>query len=321
MQSGLITCLVVSLIGLTACSANETRKTVSIKSPSASVSTPVAKPSQPVKTVSFEDEVRQPLEEAFKLDDRVQAGGILLGAAPVDSEVKVDGKPVRLTEDGRFVFGVGRDAKGSVKVTVTRSDGERLEKEIQIEKRDYRIQRIDGLPIRKVEPNKEDQTKIEADWVLLNKVKGADSAIDAFADEAVWPVLGPISGVFGSQRILNGKPKSPHRGVDVASPEGTPVGTMLDGIVTVASPDMYFTGGTVMVDHGHGIQSLYAHLSTIDVEIGDELSKGEQVGRIGATGRATGPHLHLSLYWFKTALDPALLLGPMPKLANAQSAE
>lgn len=255
-------------------------------------------------------EARSP---AVSLADQITPGGILIGEALPGSRVMVDDRAVRITEDGRFVFGVGRDASGHVDVTVQPPEGDAVRQRVSIGKRDYRIQRIDGLPTRKVEPNPDDQARIEADWVMLNRAKSSDSERLAFADHAVWPVIGPISGVFGSQRILNGKPKSPHRGVDVAAPEGEPVVAMLEGVVTVAALDMYYTGGTVMVDHGHGIQSLYAHLSAIDVAPGQHLARGEQLGRIGTTGRSTGPHLHLSLYWFETALDPALLLGPMPK--------
>lgn len=249
----------------------------------------------------------------IRLADRVMPGGLLIGQAEPGSRISADDRIIRVSDDGRFVFGVGRDAEGVVEVKIQSPGGETITRAVTIGKRDYKIQRIDGLPARKVEPNKDDQAKIEADWVMLNEAKQADSENLAFADAAVWPVLGPISGVFGSQRILNGKPKSPHRGVDVAAATGTPVNTMLSGVVTVAAEDMYYTGGTVMVDHGHGVQSLYAHLSSVDVTVGQQLSRGEQLGEIGATGRATGPHLHLSLYWFKTALDPALLLGPMPK--------
>ncbi|MGI9417745.1 MAG: M23 family metallopeptidase [Geminicoccaceae bacterium] len=250
---------------------------------------------------------------AVSLDEQVAPGGMLIGQTMPGSTVSVDGRRVRVSDDGRFVFGVGRDAEGAVKVAIQPPGGGEVTRTVAIGKREYQVQRIDGLPARKVEPNPDDQAKIEKDWVMLNGAKGTDSALGAFADEAVWPVTGIVSGVFGSQRILNGKPKSPHRGVDVAAPEGKPVGAILDGVVTVAAPDMYYTGGTVMVDHGHGIQSLYAHLSTVEVSVGQRLAKGEQLGRIGATGRATGPHLHLSLYWFKTALDPAPILGPMPK--------
>ncbi len=252
-------------------------------------------------------------DATISLKDRVTPGGIAIGSAPPGSTVRVDDRRVRVSDDGRFVFGVGRDAEGKVEVVIEPPEGEAITRAIAAEKRVYKVQHIDGLPARKVEPNKDDQARIEKDWIMLNEAKAADSAILAFADKAVWPVVGPVSGVFGSQRVLNGKPKSPHRGVDVAAPTGAPVNAMLEGTVTVAARDMHFTGGTVMVDHGHGIQSLYAHLSALDVKVGQHIAKGEQLGRIGATGRATGPHLHLSLYWFKTALDPALILGPMPE--------
>jgi len=249
---------------------------------------------------------------SIRLEDRITPGGLLIGDVPPGSTVSVDGQAIRVSEGGRFVFGAGRDAKGGIVVTVQTPKGGQLAQTVTVAARDYDIQRIDGLPTRKVVPNPDDQAKIEADWILLNKARGTDKADLAFADAAVWPVLGPISGVFGSQRILNGKPRSPHRGVDVAAPKGTPVGAMLAGEVTVAATDMYYTGGTVMVDHGHGIKSIYAHLSSVDVQVGQALAKGEPLGLIGATGRATGPHLHFGLYWFETALDPALVLGAMP---------
>ena len=259
------------------------------------------------------DAVAKDPAAAVRLEGKVTSGGMMIGEAPPGSQVTIDGQAVRVSDNGHFVFGVGRNAEGGVRVVIRPPEGDDIARTVAIDKRDYQIQRIDGLPPRKVEPNKDDQAKIEADWIMLTEAKGANSALLAFADDAAWPVVGPISGVFGSQRILNGKPKSPHRGVDVAAPEGTPVSAMLDGVVTVAAHDMYYTGGTVMVDHGHGIQSLYAHLSAVDVAVGQQLGKGEQLGRVGATGRATGPHLHLSLYWFKTALDAALILGPMPE--------
>ncbi len=248
----------------------------------------------------------------IKLGDRLTPGGLMIGAAPTGSKVLVDGRKLRLADDGTFVFGVGRNAEGVVEVVVELPDGRHVERKIEIEHRDYDLQRIDGLPPRKVEPSKEDQVKIEADWIVLNEAKALDGDGTDFSGKAVWPVVGPISGIFGSQRILNGKPKSPHRGVDVAAPKGEPVNTMLDGVVIVAQPDMYYTGGTVMVDHGHGVKSLYAHLSEVSVKVGQRLARGDMLGRVGATGRVTGPHLHFSLYWFKTALDPALVLGPMP---------
>lgn len=255
-------------------------------------------------------------DSTIRLQEAVKPGGAIIGMAPKGSAVHVDGKRIRVSPDGWFLLGAGRDAKGSILVKIDHPDGHQITREITVLERSYDIQRIDGLPSRKVTPNKEDQEKIAVDYTTLVEAKKIDSSDVGFARPAIWPTTGPISGVFGSQRILNGKPKSPHRGVDVAAPTGTPVGSMLGGIVTVADKGMYYTGGTVMVDHGHGLQSLYAHLSEVSVKTGQRLEQGETLGKIGATGRVTGPHLHLGLYWFETALDPALLLGPMPSASN-----
>ncbi|MEL6962875.1 MAG: M23 family metallopeptidase [Pseudomonadota bacterium] len=249
----------------------------------------------------------------IRLADHMLPGGLVVGQATPGSSVRVGDRSLRVSHDGRFVFGVGRDATGTIEIRITSPDGSDILRTVTIKARDYHIQRIDGLATRKVQPNPDDQAKIEADWLSLNDAKATDTEHLAFTEQATWPVIGPISGVYGSQRILNGIPRSPHRGVDVAAPEGTPVNAMLSGVVTVADADMFYTGGTVMVDHGHGVQSLYAHLSAIDVDVGQQLSRGQKLGEIGTTGRSTGPHLHLSLYWFDTALDPALVLGPMPQ--------
>lgn len=251
-----------------------------------------------------------------RLQETVKPGGLVIGTAPRGSIVRVDGRKVRLSPDGSFLLGAGRNAKGSIQVAIDIPDGNRITRNIKVLARSYDVQRIDGLPSRKVTPNEEDQARIAVDHTALVKAKKIDSDELGFSKSAIWPTIGPISGVFGSQRILNGKPKSPHRGVDVAAPTGTPINAMLEGVVTVADKDMYYTGGTVMIDHGHGLQSLYAHLSEVSVNVGQRLEQGEPLGKIGATGRVTGPHLHLGLYWFKTALDPTLLLGPMPPASN-----
>jgi len=147
---------------------------------------------------------------------------------------------------------------------------------------------------------------------MLDAARGRDTATRGFTEQMAWPVIGPISGIFGSQRILNGEPRRPHRGVDVAAPAGRPVAAMADGVVSLAVPAMYFTGDTVMIDHGHGLHSIYAHLSAIEVAVGQSVRRGDTLGKVGATGRATGPHLHWGVFWFERALDPALLVGPMP---------
>jgi murein DD-endopeptidase MepM/ murein hydrolase activator NlpD len=240
-------------------------------------------------------------------------GGLVRGQAAPGSMVWLDGRSLRVTADGRFVLGFGRDAPGSAELLVRVPAGEERRYVLQIAPRSYQVQRIDGLPPRQVTPSEADLAKIRADVALLAAAKARDSALHGFAEQMAWPVIGPISGVYGSQRILNGAPRTPHRGVDIAAPAGTPVGAMASGVVSLAEPDMYFTGGTVMVDHGHGLHSIYVHLAEVRVTVGQQLSRGQALGTVGATGRATGPHLHWGVYWFDQAVDPALLVGAMSR--------
>jgi len=154
--------------------------------------------------------------------------------------------------------------------------------------------------------------RIKAEQAKINEVRKRDTAITDFATPFAWPALGRISGIFGSQRILNGTPKSPHYGVDVAVPTGTPITAPSGGIVALAEPDFYYTGGTVIIDHGHGLQSILVHLSKVNVKVGQRVEQGEPVALSGATGRVTGPHLHWGLYWFGERVDAQKFTGPMP---------
>ncbi len=253
-----------------------------------------------------------PPASALELAGEVVQGGLVRGQAAPGSEVRLGDRRLRLDDQGRFLFGIGRDERGPLRLQLRRPDGRREIRELAVRQRRFAVQRIEGLPPRQVEPLPADLVKIKADQAKLNAARRLDSAEDGFASAPVWPALGPISGVFGSQRILNGKPRAPHRGLDVAAPSGTPVGAMAPGVVVVAVPDMYFTGGTVVIDHGHGLSSLYAHMSELRTEVGQRVTAGQMIGRVGATGRATGPHLHWGVFWFDQGLDPALLMGPMP---------
>jgi murein DD-endopeptidase MepM/ murein hydrolase activator NlpD len=248
----------------------------------------------------------------LELAGEIVQGGLVRGQVAPDRRVWLDGRSLRVTADGWFVFGLGRDAPASAELLVRAATGEERRHILQIAPRTYRIQRIDGLPPRKVTPSEADLAKIRADARLLDAARGRDTAARDFIDQMAWPVIGPISGVYGSQRILNGEPRAPHRGVDVAAPTGTPVGAMGRGVVSLAETDMYFTGGTVMLDHGHGLHSIYVHLDEVGVTVGQQLRRGQTLGTVGATGRATGPHLHWGVYWFDRAVDPALLVGTMP---------
>jgi murein DD-endopeptidase MepM/ murein hydrolase activator NlpD len=243
--------------------------------------------------------------------DLVQ-GGLVRGRVAPDSVVSLDGRALRVTSDGWFVFGIGRDAPASMNLLVTAPSGEEWRHSLAIAPRSYQVQRIDGLARRQVTPSDADLAKIGADAALLAAARRRDTASSGFMESVAWPATGRISGVYGSQRVLNGEPRSPHRGVDIAAPAGTPVGAMASGEVSLAETDMYFTGGTVMVDHGHGVHSIYVHLDQVRVTAGQRLGRGQTLGTVGQTGRATGPHLHWGVYWFDQAIDPALLVGAMP---------
>ena len=238
-------------------------------------------------------------------------GGLATGKVEPGTKLTLDGQPVAVAPDGSFIIGFGRKAKAKMVLRAEPPEGLPEVRNLAIEKRKYKIQRIDGLPQRKVSPTKpEDLARIKKDQIQIAEVRKRTTLKTFFDTGFMWPVEGPISGVYGSQRILNGQPRSPHNGVDVAAPRGTPVKTMGDGIVALVNEDMFFTGKTVMIDHGLGLTSVYIHMDKITVKEGDFVTKGMQIGTVGATGRVTGPHLHWGVSWFKTHLDPALLVGP-----------
>jgi murein DD-endopeptidase MepM/ murein hydrolase activator NlpD len=243
--------------------------------------------------------------------DLVQ-GGLVRGQVAPGSAVWLDGRELRVSGDGWFVFGFGRDAAPQAELVVRHPDGTKQRRALEIARQTYQVQRIEGLPPRQVTPSEQDLARIQAEAELIDAARSRDSEGQGFIQGVTWPARGPVSGIYGSQRILNGEPRAPHRGVDVAALAGTPVGAMASGVVSLAATGMYYTGGTVMIDHGHGLHSIYAHLQDVLVEVGQEVAQGRTLGTVGASGRATGPHLHFGVYWFERALDPALLVGPVP---------
>ena len=246
------------------------------------------------------------------LEGPLVQGGLVRGVTEPDAKVSFDGRPVRVSPDGVFLIGFGRDDVGPFELVVRHADGGVTRRNIAIAARDYPIQRIDGLPQNMVSPSAEELARIQREGAAIAAVRARDTAEPLFAGGFVWPATGPISGVYGSQRILNGEPRRPHFGVDVAAPVGAPVKAPADGIVALAEDDLFYTGGTVMLDHGHGLTSVYSHLSAVTVAPGALVCQGELIGRVGATGRVTGAHLDWRVNLFKTRLDPALLVGPMP---------
>jgi hypothetical protein len=240
-----------------------------------------------------------------------EQGGLVRGTAIPGATLTLDGHPVLVSPDGNFLFGFGREAPEASVLVVQWPDGSSEERHLTIAKRTYDIRHVDGLPQETVTPDPKQLERIrrEADDIrALRAVPSTDN--DAFGP-LIWPAVGPISGVYGSQSILNGEPRAPHMGVDVAAPPGTPVVATLGGTVRLAT-ELFLTGNTVMIDHGYGLTTTYAHLSRMDVTAGQAVRQGELIGAIGATGRVTGPHLHWGMEWFGLRLDPQLAVGPMP---------
>ena len=236
-------------------------------------------------------------------------GSFILGKTDPNSKVYIDNRKVRVSTDGFFAFGLDRDRKNNVLIKVKNGKETKLI-ERKVFKRKYKIQRIDGLPPKQVTPPPEVYERIKKDNILIGKARSIDSKLIFFKDKFIYPIdKYIITGVYGSQRILNGKPRRPHYGIDFHAPEGTPVKSMMDGVVTLVENNMYFTGGTIIFDHGHGISTLYMHMKDINVKKGQRVKKGDVVGTLGQSGRATGPHLDIRLNWFEVKLDPATILN------------
>ncbi|MEM9101074.1 MAG: M23 family metallopeptidase [Pseudomonadota bacterium] len=242
-----------------------------------------------------------------------QQGGYLIGKTHPAAKVMLDNKKVAVTPQGYFFLGFGRDAGASVMVTIIHPQTGEYQENLRIRQRDYKIERINGLPPSKVNPQSETQLKrIRED---IRQVKAARTQFfprEDFLTDFEWPVTGRISGVYGSQRVLNGTPKRPHYGVDIAAPKGTKVMSPNSGVVTLVHSDMYYTGGTLIIDHGYGVSSTFIHLSDIFVKEGQQVTKGELIAAVGSTGRSTGPHLDWRINWFSVRLDPQLFVEPMP---------
>ena len=236
-------------------------------------------------------------------------GSFILGKTNPGAKVKIDERNVLVTNDGYFAFGIGRDRKNDVTIRIIKD--QKLDVIVKkVFKRKYKIQRIDGLPEKKVTPPKELYERIKRENKIIANARSVESNLTFFKNKFIVPVENSIiSGVYGSQRILNGKPKWPHYGLDFAAKEGTEVKAMLDGTVTMAEKDLFYTGGTLIFDHGHGISTLYMHMQKLFVKKGQKVKQGDIIGTVGATGRATGPHLDVRLNWFGVRLDPATVLN------------
>lgn len=257
-------------------------------------------------------QAQEPADSRVVFPARVQQGAMVIGKVPAGSTVEYAGRQLRATGYGSVVFGVGRDETGPLRVAVTRPDGSQASASIAVDARDWPVQRVDGVPPKTVDPPPAIAERIRREQARVAEARRRDDARADFARPFLRPVDGRISGRFGRARVYNGKPGSPHSGMDIAAPTGTPVQAPAAGIVTFAEPDLYLTGGTLLIDHGHGISSNFLHLSRIDVKVGDRVEQGQPVAAVGSTGRSTGPHLHWGMSWFDVRIDPQLVLERAP---------
>ena len=223
------------------------------------------------------------------------------------AKIIVGKKEVKISKDGFFVFGIDRDRKFDLTFTKILDEKKTIITKTVL-KRKYNIQRIDGLEESKVTPPESVYKRIKKENNAIGEARAINSNLIFFKDKFIMPVEGIISGVYGSQRILNGKPKWPHYGIDIAAKQGTMIKSSGAGVVTMAEDDLYYTGGTIIMDHGHGISTIYSHLENILVSVGDKINQGDVIGTVGSTGRSTGPHLDFRVNWFQTRLDPMSVL-------------
>ncbi len=245
---------------------------------------------------------------AIEFQGKFLQGNFIIGITEPNARIFIGKQEVKVSDDGKFVFGIDRDQKYDLiltkiikekKITITK----------KVIKRKYRIQRIDGLEESKVTPPESVYKRIKKENNAIGKVRAINSNLQFFKEKFIMPVEGIISGVYGSQRILNGKPRWPHYGIDIAAKQGTMIKSSGSGTVTLAEDDLYYTGGTVIMDHGHGISTIYSHLENVLVSVGDKINKGDVIGTVGSTGRSTGPHLDFRVNWFQTRLDPMSVIN------------
>jgi biotin carboxyl carrier protein len=253
-------------------------------------------------------EVRD-LGNGIRLEGNFTQGGMVMGQAPVGAKIQFQKRMLPVSANGVFVLGFGRDDVSPQTLQITLPGGAQQNIALAIRKREFQIQKVTGVPARTVNPDPKDMARIEKEQAAVGSAREVVSLHTFFRDEFVWPVKGPVTGVYGSQRFYNGEPRSPHFGVDLAVPHGTTIVAPADGVVSMAYPDMFFSGDTIVLDHGMGISTSYLHMSKMLVKKGDVVKKGQPIGKVGASGRATGPHLCWRLNWFQSRLDPQLIMA------------
>ena len=255
-------------------------------------------------------------EAVLEVPTQTASGALLRGVTCPNAQITWLEQTTSANDEGLFVVGIGRDVVGEHTLTAT-IEGQSVQTIVSVNPREYRISIVEGVPQRTVTPSEEELVRIRRERALVAEAKGTVVAVDYWLQSAVEPASGRISGVYGSQRVYNGTPGNPHYGLDIAAPTGTPVIAPLGGVVVLAEDDLFYSGGTIIVAHGAGLFSSFLHLSSVDVEVGQVLERGAPLGKIGSTGRATGPHLDWRMNWRNQRVDTQWLLhGGWPNTAS-----
>ncbi|MCH1930608.1 M23 family metallopeptidase [Shewanella sp. A25] len=254
-------------------------------------------------------------------EGKFEQGALIRGKAPAGTKVSLNGEALKMTSDGHFVFGFDRDAQLSQQLTLVYPDGLTEVKPLSVVKREYDIQSVKGISNKIMKPDPVAKARAAKDTAQVKAARNTFSEQTAFLQSFIWPLTGRISGVYGSQRIYNDVPGNPHFGVDVAAKTGTVVVAPADGMISLSVPDMFYSGGTLIIDHGYGVSSSFLHLSKLYVKSGETVKQGQAVAEVGATGRANGPHLDWRLNWFQMRLDASTIVPPMAEVLAAEKAQ
>ena len=251
--------------------------------------------------------------DPIKVSLDVLQGGIVVGKVVPGYRLTYSDRELHISSSGNFVFGIGRDTSGYAELKVFERNEAMSSKKIEIIKRDYKVQYVEGVPQRTVTPTETDLAKIRRDAVLVKAARKHELLEPLFLKGFVRPIQGQITGIYGSQRIYNGTPGRPHYGIDYAAPSGSKVFAPAPGIIRLSESDLFYSGGTIILDHGYGISSSFLHLSQVLVEVGDRVDFGDVIGLVGSTGRSTGPHLDWRMNWFDVRIDPEIVLDVLPR--------
>ncbi|WP_394393677.1 M23 family metallopeptidase [Shewanella woodyi] len=246
-----------------------------------------------------------------ELVGKMEQGALIRAQVEPGTEVLLNGEAVEVTPKGDFAFGFGREAELNQELKLVYPDGLTQIMPLTISEKEYKIDRVNGISKKIMKPDPKAVERSRKDSKQVKAARAQFSEQNAFTQDFIWPLTGRISGVYGSQRVYNGKPGNPHYGVDVAAKTGTVVVAPADGIISLSVADMFYSGGTIILDHGYGVSSSFLHLSKLYVKEGESIKQGQPIAEVGATGRVTGPHLDWRVNWYQMRLDPVTIVPSM----------